>query len=290
MKKWGILLGLFVIIIFIYQFKELRDIKKDLETSLMDNKYIQDNISNINSNIINTINDELSKSHLIKDIKFSLDKFKDNKYLVDARFELSRVSEDSIVKFMYKSINDKEWTTIEAKDMGGLSYKCNLKIDVNNPYEYKVIKEDNVSESSDIKELSKYDYIPYHPSITYGEDYEKYGGSLILGVNLDEEYNYENEENNHNVTNKKDAINGFNIKSIDAIVGINGKEKIYNYKYKDAVYSENGEKLESENYEVYIPKKDYKNNLEYIKMKITYENKVIDIVDITNEIDEKYIN
>ena len=100
MKKWGILLGLFAIIILTYQFKQLRDIKKDIEASLMNNQLIQADISNIDSNIRKTINDELSKSHLIKDIKFRVDKFKNDKCLVDTRFELSRVNQDSIVKFI----------------------------------------------------------------------------------------------------------------------------------------------------------------------------------------------
>jgi hypothetical protein len=289
MKKWGIVLGVFIIIIFIYQFKQLKDIKKDLETSLMDDQLIKESITTIDENITSTISEELSKSYLIKDIKFILNRFENSKYIVDTRFELSKINKGSNVKFIYKSDDSDKWNIMKPEDMKGLSYKCELELDSNKSYEYKVITEGSISESSDIEDINKYDYIPYHPPITYGEDYEKHGGSLILGVNIDEEYNYE-DEYGYSTVDKKETIKGFEIKRIDATLGINGKEKVYNYEYKDIVNDENGNIIESRRYEVYIPKKDYKGKLDYIKMKIVYENGVVDIVDITNQIEEKYIN
>lgn len=76
------------------------------------------------------------------------------------------------------------------------------------------------------------------------------------------------------------------IKEIDVLVSHNKKEKTYKAKYKaDKIYKDgNTTPVDYDRrFEVEIPKKDYSGKLDYIKVKITYESGIYEIVDVTDQ-------
>lgn len=281
-----------VIIALIYQFIVILIMNKKVEdlsnTTFGNHSQTMDLINNVNLNVQSTLNKELAKTHLTKDINFKLDKVENDKYILNIRVDLSRVSNDSKVYFMYKEDRLDKWIEISLSEDGKLSYTGSMEYNIGSEYKYKVITKGSISESGDITDLDKYEFIPYPPSISYGEDYDVDGEKLSIHVNLNDMYI--GDDGNYYESNKKDGGNQ-EIKSIDIILGIGESEKIYKCKYYEEKQNDiDGTTWQDKGYKVEIPKKDYKNKLNYIKMKITYKNKIVDIKDITSEIEEEYIN
>ena len=137
-----------------------------------------------------------------------------------------------------------------------------------NDYEYKIVVKGEKSESSDIEELYKYLFIPTVPDVSWS--YNDEGIYFSANDNVD----YEGEKTSHE--NK--------IKSIEVIVN-NKKEKTYKCKYKEeSSYNDSGEIVdEFKYYEANIPKKAYDNNLNSIKMKVTYESGIVNIEEVIDK-------
>lgn len=230
------------------------------------------NINNIDTVIQSTLNNELSKTHLIKETHFTIDKTTDKGCILNVRTELSRLEEGSNVMFLFKEDSSSEWLEIEMEEIGSLSYTCNIDVKFDKEYSYKVATVGNLSESSDILPINKDEYMPIPPGVTgYGNDKENL--SITLTKDL---YNDKDKE--------------YKIKKIEAIVKSSGKEKTYSFKEgTKQEYEENGTIINNISYEVTIPTKDYKNGLEYIKVKVTYDNGITDIREITHEIDSYFL-
>lgn len=276
MNKWTKLGFVVLSLIVIIQTILLLTIDKKL-TQVSDNEnshYTEliQNVLNVDSVIQNTLNNELSKTHLVKETSFEIDKTINSGYTLNVRSELSRQEEGSKVIFSYKDIESNQWTEIEMNEISSLSYTCSIDVSYDKDYDYKVTTVGKLSESSDIVPISKDEYMPTSPSVVgYGNDNNN------LSITLRQEFYTPNDKK-------------FKIKKIEALVKANNKEK--SYLFSDGLqneYNEYGTLANSIDYDVSIPNKDYKDNLEYIKVKITYENKIIDVRDITSEIDSYYL-
>lgn len=295
MRKDVIISGVVVTVsLLIYQNVMFKSITERLDSNSFDTQHVLGEISNINSNIIGTIESELGKTYLTKEVAFDIDSIKDNYCNLNVRAELSRVSNDAKVTFMYKEEKDNKWDSIVLEPTGGLSYKGNVSLDFSNEklYNYKIVTEGDLSESGEIYPLDKYEFVPHMYNLTYGEDMEVNNGSLMLGITMEHVID---DEGNLMLEEIK-GENGFIIKDVEFVLGINGNKKTYKAEYKKATQegTVEGEIYMPSSYEAYIPKKEYKSkdsiNIDYIKIKVTYENGFIDTRDITSQIEPMYID
>lgn len=278
MNKWGKVGLILIAIVIVFQSVLLLNLNK--KVNLIDDNTqahysdLINNVLNIQSNVQGTIDEELGKSHLTKEVSFKFDKVIEDGYTLDVRAELSRVDENSKVMFLYKSNTSNEWDEVEMNKINALSYSCNINVLSEDEYNYKVVTIGTLSESGDIETIYKSDYIPESPYVSgYGNDNNN------LNIILTRELGIANDDD-------------FKIKKLEAIIGSNNKEKSYDFKESSSLTDiENEEDTLTNNvyYEVNIPSKDYKNNLKYIKVKVTYENGLVDIKDITEEIDSYYL-
>lgn len=271
MKKYTKIIGLSIIaVLLLYQTISLFQVKRDLVNLQQDNDDVRlqvlELINSINQNIQSTIYEEIGRSHLTKDVSFSFNKNIDGGHNLDVRAELSKVENDSKVLFMYKDESEKNWKEIELKKSSELSYIGNIDLPYGNQYEYKVVVSNTNSESSEIGIIDKSEFIPREPDVSYGWS----DNEISLTA-----YTYNDYENS------EDAIKG-----VDMIIGFNGKEKLYSCEYKTSENNVDGDTYENNYYEVNIPKKDYENKFEYVKMKVTYNNGVVDVVDISDRLGE----
>lgn len=271
MKKYTTVLVISIAtILFIYQSVSLYQIKKELENIRSDNTQMKQEIlsliNGIDSNISATIYEEIGKSHLTKDVNFTFKSNIEGGHNVDVRVELAKYEDNSKVIFMYKNESENIWKETELKKSNELSYIGNIDLPYGNQYEYKVIVSGEHTESSEINYLDKSEFIPNKPDVSFG-----YSESEIYLTAYDGYY-YDNNETK--------------INSIDMIVGYDGKEKSYKCKYSPESEAEDGVVSMSRNYEATIPRKDFNNKFDYIKMKVTYKNGVIDVVDITSQLRE----
>lgn len=272
MKKYTKIIGLSVIsVLFLYQTISLFQIKRDLVNLHQENDDVRiqvlELINSINSNIQSTIYEEIGRSHLTKDVSFSFNKNIDGGYNLDIRAELSKVENDSRVLFMYKDKSEKNWKEIELEKSSELSYVGNIDLPYGNQYEYKIVVSNTNSESSEIGIVDKSEFIPGEPDVSYGWSDDEI--SLTASSYTYYDYVVEN-----------------TIKDVDMIIGFKGKEKLYSCEYKTSENNVDGDTYENNYYEVTIPKKDYDNKFDYVKMKVTYNNGVVDVVDITDRLGE----
>lgn len=266
MKKY-ILPGVLVIFcsIIIYQTYYLKTIKDELRVvreELVNTKFELQ--QDINSSIQDTLNEELAKSHMTKDVKFKFIKNQKDGYELNVRVEMKELKIDSKILFMYKDASSNEWQQLELKKVSELSYIGDFLLPYDKTYEYKVVTKGITSESSDIETIEKHEFMPSSPECSWGYN--------EAGIYF----------SSYPVTSTQEIDN--KIKKLQVIVSHNKKEKIYNCKYKEEeAYGENNEVVdEFKYYEIEIPKNDYNGNLDYIKMKVTYENGMIDIIDVTD--------
>lgn len=274
MNKWIKIGSLILFIVIILQSIMLVLLKKrvdDISNSEQEHySEIIQSVLNIDLSLQNTLNDELAKTHLTKDVSFKLDKVTKEGYTLDVRAELSRLNEDSKVMFLYKDTSSKEWTELEMENTNSLSYNCNIAILPDKEYNYKIATVGKESESGDVEYLNKEEFLPEAPYISgYGSDNNNL--NIVVGKDLDYANNYD-----------------FKIKKLEAIIESKGKEKSYEFKKSaQEMYDEEGNSVDtSEYYEVNIPKDGI---VESVKMKVTYDNGLIDIKDITYEIEEAYL-
>lgn len=294
MKKEIIIIGsIIVVCILIYQNITFQNITERLDSNVSNMQNISMEVDSIKSTIIETLESELGKTYLTKAVVFDIDSVKDNQFNLNVRAELSRASSDSKVIFMYKEEEASKWDSIILEPIGGLSYNGYVNIDFSNEkvYNYKIITEGTLSESGEIYPLDKYEFVPHMYNLTYGEDIEVNNGSLMLGVTLEHKF-----DDSGNMLEEIKGENGFVIKDVEFILGMDGKKETYKAEYKKAEIEKfvNGEMTNPSRYEVYIPKKDYKQNksinIDYIKLNVIYENGFIDTRDITSEVDQMYID
>lgn len=250
-------------------------------------------IDSISGDLQSTLNHELSKSYLIERIDFKLNDIKDNQYTLNIVAELKKYPNDSKVYFMYKDINEAKWKEIQLIQSDTLSFSGNMTYLPESNYEYKVVINGDTLESSNIEALDKYQFMPYPPSVSYGETYGK-NETLTISPYL---YSISGEYVSSASINQNFNIDT-KIKEIEIILNTGSKEKSYkcNYRFDEIeIYDENGDttgKFEkTEYYDAEIPKSDYKKNgIQSISMKITYDNNLIDVVDIADEVDASFIN
>lgn len=294
MKKEIVISGVVIVLcILVYQNVMFKNITERLDSNIDNMQNISIQVDNIKSDIVGILETELGKTYLTKEVVLEIDSITDNYFNLRVRAELSRVSDDSKVIFMYKEEKDSEWHSILLETTGGLSYSGYVNLDFSNEksYKYKIVTEGTLSESGEIYPLDKSEFVPHLYNLTYGEDMEVNNESLMLGITL--EHGFDDEGN---MIEEIKGENGFTIKDVEFILGIDGKKKNYKAKYEKSTQEGTvvGEIDMPSSYEVYIPKKDYKNkeniNIDYIKIKVTYENGFIDTRDITNEVDQMYIN
>lgn len=255
-------------ILLIYLVKELNYLSSNEQSHY---NYIISNMFNIESRVQAAVSDELSKTRLVKETHFNFDKSSDKGYTLNVSTELSRLGESSKVIFCYKEESANTWTETEMTNTGSLSYTCNIDIAPDKEYVHKIITKGSLSESSDILAINKDDYMPEQLSVIgSGND------QANLSITLGDLYN--------------NPVKNFNIDKIEALVKVDGKETTYLFKkvILEGV-DENNAKVDNINYEVYIPNKEIKGNLEYIKAKVTYDNGLIDIREITPEIDSYFL-
>ena len=270
MKKY-IRIGIIVvaIVIVMYILFTISNIKNQLEDIQYSTNNIQSelvySIEDINNNIRNTLYEELGKTYITKDVKFTYEKSITDGYELTARVELSQIKDDSKVIFMYKDINTNEWIEVELEKINELSYAGKINIFNNKDYEYKVVTKGYLSESGDIETLDKYSFIPYPPEIGIGWSDE------YININAYESFQEESSINN--------------IKSMTAIVDVGGENKRYEFKYREEdTFDEEGNANEygkSIHYDAEVPKTYYGKN---INIKITYKNGLIDVISITDKI------
>ncbi len=216
MNKWGKVGLILITIVLVFQSVLLLNLNKKVNL-IDDNTQSQysdliHNVLNIQSNVQGTIDDELGKSHLTKEVSFKFDTVIEGGYTLDVRAELSRVDENSKVMFLYKANTSKEWAEVEMDKINALSYSCKINVLSEDEYSYKVVTIGTLSESGDIEPIYKSDYIPESPYVSgYGNDNNN------LNIILTRELGIVNDDD-------------FKIKKLEAIIGSNDKEKSYDFK------------------------------------------------------------
>ncbi|MGL5753160.1 MAG: hypothetical protein ACRCXT_21635, partial [Paraclostridium sp.] len=133
MKKDIVISGIVIVVcILTYQTVIFKNITQRLDSNIENMQNISMEVDDIKSNIIRTLESELGKTYLTKDVAFDIASIKDNYFNLNIRAELSRVSDDSKVKFMYKEENDNKWDNILLESTGGLSYNGYVNLDFSN--------------------------------------------------------------------------------------------------------------------------------------------------------------
>ena len=199
MKKY-IRIGIIAVALVIvgYILFTISNIKNKLEDIQYSTNNIQSelvySIEDINNNIRNTLYEELGKTYITKDVKFTYEKSITDGYELTARVELSQ--DDSKVIFMYKDINTNEWIEVELEKINELSYAGKINIFNNKDYEYKVVTKGSLSESGDIETLDKYSFIPYPPEIGIGWS-DEYININVYEFKYREEDTYDEEGNSN---------------------------------------------------------------------------------------------
>ncbi|MCC0678784.1 hypothetical protein IC218_00755 [Clostridioides sp. ES-S-0005-03] len=279
MNKKNTMYLIFIIIVIIalgYILLTINSIKNNLDTSNDKLDYLSQEIMNTKSDISNIINEEMSKSYITKSIDLKVKKLEKDECLIDIDTQLSKLGKDGKVIFMYKADSDK-WNEIEMTKHGELSYTCEIKITTGSEYDYKVVTSGTISESSDVQKLTKSDYMPEPPVFNYGiRDNKEYFIEILENSNL---FNHESEKS------KNKVYDDIKLENVDIIVNEGKGDTVY--KAKSAKLS-NGSKddnidREQVNYEANFPKKDI-NDIIYIKAKLTYNNGIEYIKDITEDI------
>lgn len=279
MNKKNTMHLIFTIVIFIllwYMILTMNEINKNIENYNNKLEYLSQEIMNTKSDISNTINEEMSKSYITKSIDLKVKKLEKEECIIEVDTQLSKLGKDGKVFFMYKEDNDK-WNEIEMTKHGELSYTCEMKIKTGSEYDYKVVTSGTISESSDVQKLTTSDYMPEQPVFNSGIRYNKeYFIEIIENSNL---LNHESEKS------KNKAYNSIRLKKVDIIVNEGKKDTVY--KAKTVKISDDGKDNspnESQvNYEATFPKRDI-GSIVYIKAKLTYNNGVEYIKDITEDI------
>lgn len=258
-----------VIIYQTYTIKTTKDDLQDISHKLIElksiNEVLQQNISSIDTSIQETLNEELGKSHITKDVEFKLNENIENGYNLNVRVELKELKEDKKVLFMYKEESSNEWQQIELKEVTDLSYSGNFTMSAEEEYEYKVILKGSTTESGDVESVIKSDFVPEFPNCNWGYSDEGIYIDIYTGTDDGGE--------------RKDKI-----KKAEVIVSSNKKEQIHEAKKAESpIYDEHNNIVEYDRrYESQIENKNYIKNIDYIKVKVTYESGIIDIRDITN--------
>ncbi|NMS88978.1 hypothetical protein HGQ85_03480 [Clostridioides difficile] len=279
MNKKNTMHLIFTIVIFIllwYMLLIMNEINKNVDNYNNKLEYLSQEIMNTKSDISNTINEEMSKSYITKSIDLKAKKLEKEECIIEVDIQLSKLGKDGKVFFMYKEDNDK-WNEIEMTKHGELSYACELKIKTGGEYDYKVVTSGAISESSDVQKLTTSDYMPEQPVFNSGiRDNKEYFIEIIENSNL---LNHESEKS------KNKAYNNIRLKRVDIIVNEGKKDTVY--KAKSVKISDDDKDNSSNknqiNYEATFPKRDI-GDIVYIKAKLTYNNGVEYIKDITEDI------
>ncbi|KPI54346.1 hypothetical protein KW94_06495 [Clostridioides difficile] len=279
MNKKNTMHLIFTIVIFIllwYMILTMNEINKNIENYNNKLEYLSQEIMNTKSDISNTINEEMSKSYITKSIDLKVKKLEKEECTIEVDIQLSKLGKDGKVFFMYKEDNDK-WNEIEMTKHGELSYTCEMKIKTGNEYDYKVVTSGTISESSDVQKLTTSDYMPEQPVFNSGiRDNKEYFIEIIENSNL---LNHESEK----LKNK--AYNSIKLKKVDIIVNEGKKDTVYKAKSVKVLDADkdNSPNESQVNYEATFPKRDI-GSIVYIKAKLTYNNGVEYIKDITEDI------
>ncbi|MDI7815220.1 hypothetical protein QMM58_02525 [Clostridioides difficile] len=279
MNKKNTMHLIFTIVIFIllwYMILTMNEINKNIENYNNKLEYLSQEIMNTKSYISNTINEEMSKSYITKSIDLKVKKLEKEECTIEVDIQLSKLGKNGKVFFMYKEDNDK-WNEIEMTKHGELSYTCEMKIKTGNEYDYKVVTNGTISESSDVQKLTTSDYMPEQPVFNSGiRDNKEYFIEIIENSNL---LNHESEKS------KNKVYNSIKLKKVDIIVNEGKKDTVYkakSVKISDAD-KDNSPNESQVNYEATFPKRDI-GSIVYIKAKLTYNNGVEYIKDITEDI------
>lgn len=279
MNKKNTMHLIFTIVIFIllwYMILTMNEINKNIENYNNKLEYLSQEIMNTKSDISNTINEEMSKSYITKSIDLKVKKLEKEECTIEVDIQLSKLGKSGKVFFMYKEDNDK-WNEIEMTKHGELSYTCEMKIKTGNEYDYKVVTNGTISESSDVQKLTTSDYMPEQPVFNSGiRDNKEYFIEIIENSNL---LNHESEKS------KNKVYNSIKLKKVDIIVNEGKKDTVYkakSVKISDAD-KDNSPNESQVNYEATFPKRDI-GSIVYIKAKLTYNNGVEYIKDITEDI------
>ncbi|MFL8709325.1 hypothetical protein Q3304_01080 [Clostridioides sp. GD02377] len=279
MNKKNTMHLIFTIVIFIllwYMILTMNEINKNIENYNNKLEYLSQEIMNTKSDISNTINEEMSKSYITKSIDLKVKKLEKEECTIEVDIQLSKLGKDGKVFFMYKEDNDK-WNEIEMTKHGELSYTCEMKIKTGNEYDYKVVTSGTISESSDVQKLTTSDYMPEQPVFNSGiRDNKEYFIEIIENSNL---LNHESEKS------KNKAYNSIKLKKVDIIVNEGKKDTVYKAKSVKVLDADkdNSPNESQVNYEATFPKRDI-GSIVYIKAKLTYNNGVEYIKDITEDI------
>lgn len=218
----------------------------------------------------------MSKSYITKSINLKVKKLEKEECIIEVDIQLSKLGKDGKVFFMYKEDSDK-WNEIEMTKHGELSYTCEMKIKTGNEYDYKVVTNGTISESSDVQKLTTSDYMPEQPVFNSGiRDNKEYFIEIIENSNL---LNHESEKS------KNKVYNNIRLNKVDIIVNEGKKDTVCKAKsVKISDDDKNNNSNESQvNYEAAFPKRDI-DDIVYIKAKLTYSNGVEYIKDITEEV------
>lgn len=279
MNKKNTMHLIFTIVIFIllwYMILTMNEINKNIENYNNKLEYLSQEIMNTKSDISNTINEEMSKSYITKSIDLKVKKLEKEECIIEVDIQLSKLGKDGKVFFMYKEDNNK-WNEIKMTKHGELSYACEMKIKTGNEYDYKVVTNGTISESSDVQKLTTSDYMPEQPVFNSGiRDNKEYFIEIIENSNL---LNHESEKS------KNKVYNNIRLKKVDIIVNEGKKDTVCKAKsVKISDDDKNNNSNESQvNYEAAFPKRDI-DDIVYIKAKLTYSNRVEYIKDITEEV------
>ncbi|MER0283235.1 hypothetical protein ABRY17_05010 [Clostridioides difficile] len=279
MNKKNTMHLIFTIVIFIllwYMILTMNEINKNIENYNNKLEYLSQEIMNTKSDISNTINEEMSKSYITKSIDLKVKKLEKEECTIEVDIQLSKLGKNGKVFFMYKEDNDK-WNEIEMTKHGELSYTCEMKIKTGNEYDYKVVTNGTISESSDVQKLTTSDYMPEQPVFNSGiRDNKEYFIEIIENSNL---LNHESEKS------KNKVYNSIKLKKVDIIVNEGKKDTVYKAKSVKILDADkdNSPNESQVNYEATFPKRDI-GSIVYIKAKLTYNNGVEYIKDITEDI------
>lgn len=251
-------------IIVVWQFLIINKMDNEIFNMNNNTQMIMSSISGLGSNIQSIIYDEIGRSHLVKNKKFSVNKFEQGKAVIDVVVDLSKVNNGEKVIFSYKKNKDSNWEDVELTKASELTYIGTMIMDFEYEYNYKVVTTGEISESSDIEYIDKYEFIQKPPSIGYGYDTENFS----IFASVDEYYI---------------SDNALDIDHIEIVTNFSENIKTYNSTYKEKVLNSDGSVLEWPSYDVTIPRSEISGDFNNITMKVVYVGGITDSVDITEE-------
>lgn len=147
---------IFLSVILLFSFIRMGSISSEIN----DLRYELENIKYKIEDIYYKTSEEEDVNTLVNDSNFKIKEIDTSKFVtnIDVEIELNRLSQNSQPVFAYREIGSNKWSEMDLVNKGSLVYSCNIELDQEKYYEYKIFTEGEEQESSEVQDISESDY------------------------------------------------------------------------------------------------------------------------------------